>query len=89
MFVTSNVKALLAELLEALGRYMLSTRIEAYNTVFYLYLACFINTLTLNMYVSMSYTGITFYSYLACFMKTLTLNMYVSMSYTGITRRNT
>ena len=28
------------------------------NAVFYSYFACFVNTFTLNMYVSMSYTGV-------------------------------
>ena len=39
--------------------YVGNTRIAAYNTVFYSYLACFMNTFTLNMYVSMSHTGVT------------------------------
>jgi len=39
--------------------YMLNTRNEENNTVFYSYLACFVNTFTLNMYVYMSYTGLT------------------------------
>ena len=39
--------------------YMLNTRNEENNTVFYSYLACFVNTFTLNMYVSMSCTGLT------------------------------
>jgi len=39
--------------------YMLNTRNEETNTVFYSYLACFVNTFTLNMYVSMAYTGCT------------------------------
>ena len=38
--------------------YMLNTRNEEKNTVFYSYSACFMNTFNLNMYVSMSYTGI-------------------------------
>jgi len=38
---------------------MLNTRNEEKNTVFYSYLACFVNTSTLNMYVSMAYTGFT------------------------------
>jgi len=38
---------------------MLNTRNEERNAVFYSYLACFVNTFTLNMYVSMSYTGLT------------------------------
>jgi len=38
---------------------MLNTRNEEKNTVLYLYLACFVNTLTLNMYVSMSYTRLS------------------------------
>ena len=38
--------------------YMLNTRNEKKNTVFYSYLACFVNTCTLNMYVSMPYTGL-------------------------------
>jgi len=33
--------------------YVLNTRNEENNMVFYSYLACFVNTLTLNMYVSM------------------------------------
>ena len=37
--------------------YMLNTRNEEKNTVLYSRLACFVNTFTLNMYVSMSYTG--------------------------------
>jgi len=40
--------------------YMLNTRGEEYNTAFYSYLACFImKTVTLNMYISMSYTGLS------------------------------
>ena len=35
------------------------TRNEEHNTVFYSCLSCFVNTITLNMYVSMSYTGLT------------------------------
>ena len=38
---------------------MLNTRNDEENTVFYLWLACFVNTFTLNMYVSMPYTGFT------------------------------
>jgi len=38
--------------------YMLNTRNEKMNAVFYSYFACFVNTFTLNMYVSMSYTGV-------------------------------
>ena len=34
---------------------MLNTQSEEKNMVFYSYLACFMNTLTLNAYVSMSY----------------------------------
>jgi len=37
--------------------YMLNTQSEEYTTVFNSYLACFMNTLTLNMDVSMAYTG--------------------------------
>jgi len=36
---------------------MLNTRNEETNAVFYSYVACFVNTFTLHMYVSMSYTG--------------------------------
>jgi len=36
--------------------YMLNTRGEEQNTVFYSYLACFVNILTLNTYVFMSHT---------------------------------
>jgi len=39
--------------------YMLNTQNEEKNTVFRLYLACFVNTFSLNIYVSMSYTGLT------------------------------
>jgi len=41
------------------GAYMLNTWSEEYNTVFYFYSysACFMNTVTLNMHISMSYTG--------------------------------
>jgi len=39
--------------------YVLNTRNEGKNTVFYSYVACFVNTLTLNMYGSMSFTGFT------------------------------
>jgi len=38
---------------------MLNTRNEETNTGFYAYLACLVNTVTLNMYLSMSYTGLT------------------------------
>ena len=37
---------------------MLNTRNEGNNTVFYSDLACCVNTVTLNMYVSRSYTGL-------------------------------
>jgi len=37
---------------------MLNTRNEVKNTGFYSYLACFVHTFTLNMYVSMSFTGV-------------------------------
>jgi len=37
---------------------MLNTRNEKKNTVFVSYVACFVNTFTLNMYVFMSYTGL-------------------------------
>ena len=38
---------------------MLNTRNEVKNTMFYSYLACFVNTFSLNMCVSMSYTELT------------------------------
>jgi len=41
------------------GAYTLNTRNEEKNTVFHSYLACFVHTRTLNMCVSMSYTGST------------------------------
>jgi len=41
-----------------LSSYMLNTRNEEKNTVFYSYLACFVNPFTLNMYVSMPYAGL-------------------------------
>ena len=37
---------------------MLNTRNEEKNTVIYSYLACFVNTFTLTMYVSMSDKGL-------------------------------
>jgi len=43
----------------ALWSYVLNTLYEENNTVFYSYLACFLNTLSLNMYVAMPYTGLT------------------------------
>jgi len=42
---------------EGQGPYMLNTCSAEKNTVFYSYLACFMNTVILNMEVSMSYTG--------------------------------
>jgi len=36
---------------------MLNTRSAEKNTVFYSYLTCFVNTVILDMEVSMSYTG--------------------------------
>jgi len=39
-----------------LRTYVLNTRNEEKNMIFYSYLACFVNTFTLNIYVSMSYT---------------------------------
>ena len=39
--------------------YIWNTQIEEYDTVFYSYLAYFMNTSILNIYVSMSYTGVT------------------------------
>ena len=41
------------------GAYMLNTRNEETNTVFYSCVACFVQTFTFHMYVSMSYTGRT------------------------------
>ena len=41
------------------GSYILITRSTAKNTVFYSYLACFVNTVILNMYIFMSYTGLS------------------------------
>jgi len=38
---------------------MLNTWNAEKNTIFYSYIACFVNTFTLTMYVSMSYTGFT------------------------------
>ena len=38
--------------------YMLNTQHEETHTGFYSYLACFVKLFTLNMYVSMSYTGL-------------------------------
>jgi len=38
---------------------MLNTQNEEKNTVLYSHLACFVNTCTLHMYVSMAYTGVT------------------------------
>jgi len=40
------------------GVYMLNTRRAEENTAFYSFLACFMNTTTLNMDVSTSYTGL-------------------------------
>ena len=37
--------------------YMLHTRIEEKNTRFFSYSACSVHIFTLNMYVSMAYTG--------------------------------
>jgi len=37
---------------------MLNTRNAEINTIVYSCLACFMNTVTLNMYVSVSYTGL-------------------------------
>jgi len=37
---------------------MLNTRNEEKNTAVYSYLACFVNTFSLNMYVSMPFTGL-------------------------------
>jgi len=39
--------------------HMLISRKEEKNTVFYSRLTCFVNTFTLNMLVSMLYTGLT------------------------------
>ena len=39
--------------------FMLNTRDQAYNTLLYSYLACYVNTSTLSMQVFMSYTGFT------------------------------
>jgi len=41
-----------------LGSHMLNTRNEKKNAVFYSYVACFVNTFTLNIYVSMTYAGL-------------------------------
>ena len=39
--------------------YMLNTRNKDTNAVFCTYLACFVKTFSLNMYLSMAYTGLT------------------------------
>ena len=44
---------------ERFEAYMLNTQNEEKNTVLYSHLACFVNTCTLHMYVSMAYTGVT------------------------------
>ena len=53
---------------DASSPYMLNTQNEETNTVFFSYLACCMNTLPMNMYEFLSYTGFTsgiWYSY-AC-----------------------
>jgi len=42
-----------------MGTYMLNTRTVGNNTGFYSHSACLVNTVTLNMYISMSYAGLT------------------------------
>jgi len=42
----------------AIPSYMLNIRSAETNTVFYSYVACFVNTAILNMEMSMSYTGV-------------------------------
>jgi len=44
---------------KALKPYVLNTRSEEENTVFYSYVVCCVNTSTLNMYGFLSYTGLT------------------------------
>jgi len=39
--------------------YMLNTRTEEKKTRLYSYIACFVNTFTLNRNISISYTGMT------------------------------
>jgi len=48
--------------------YMLNTREEEKNPVLYSYLACGMNTVTLDMYVLMSYTGLHRYNTLFVFL---------------------
>jgi len=48
--------------------YMLNTRSEEESTVFYSYVACCMNTLPMNMYEFLSYTGFTRWNALFIFL---------------------
>jgi len=66
---------------------MLNTRNEEKNTLFYSYLACFVNKATFGSVPCACVLVSPLYYKLS--VNTFSLNMYLSMSYTGLTRRNT
>ena len=63
--------------------YMLNTRNEDTSTVFYSYLAGFVNKFTLNMYVSVSYKGFTRRNTLFTFLWLRHTNTSISIEHVG------
>jgi len=63
--------------------YMLNTRNEAKKTVFYSYLACFMNTFPLNMYEFLSYSGFTRRNTLSIFLWLCPRNTWTPIQHPG------
>jgi len=63
--------------------YTLNTRNKKNNTGFYSYLACFVKTFTLNMYVSMSCTGLIRRNTLFVFLWSRHRNMWIYIQHVG------
>jgi len=60
-----------------------NTRGEEYNTVFYSDLACFMNTVTLNKYIFMLYTGLTRRNTLFIFLWLRPRNTWIPIQHVG------
>jgi len=63
--------------------YMLNTRNAEINTIVYSCLACFMNTVTLNMYVSVSYTGLYRRNTIFVFLWLRHRNTWISIQHVG------
>jgi len=64
--------------------YMLNTRRGEKNTGFYSYLACFMNAATSNMYVSMSYAGLTRWNTVFVFLWLRPRNTWIPIQHVGL-----